>query len=126
MTGTRCAHGMDSRFCAICNGPGRGGLRLPDAAAGASLADILRFLNEEQTRATYGAVASVLGVPPQSMSAMLGTRRPEASWVVNGETGLPNDYAQADWHPDLLASATVVRTGNELTLRLALWRAKPK
>ena len=126
MTETRCVHGMDGRFCAICNRTGRGGLRASVGAIDASLAEVLRLLNEGRTRATYAAVASVLGVPPRSMGAMLGTRRPEASWVVNGETGLPTDYEQADWHPDLLATSDVIRTGNELMLRIALWRAKTK
>ena len=40
-----------------------------------SVADVLRFLNEARTRATDGAVASVLGVPPRSMGGMLGTRQ---------------------------------------------------
>ena len=54
------------------------------------------------------------------MGAMLGARRPEASWVVNADTGLPTDYEQSDWHPDLLASSDVIRTGRELTLQLTL------
>lgn len=93
-------------------------------AVDTSLTDILRFLNDARTRATYGAVAGALGVPARSMGAMLGARRPEASWVVNRDTGLPTDYEQADWHPDLLATSDVIRTGRELTLHLALWRAK--
>ena len=124
MTTTRCIHGLDGRFCAVCNGAGRSG---PSASAGASdtsVTDLLRLLNDARTRATYSAVASVLGVPARSMAAMLGARRPEASWVVNGDTGLPTDYEQTDWHPDLLATSDVIRTGHELTLHLALWRAK--
>jgi hypothetical protein len=60
------------------------------------------------------------------MAAVLGPPRPEASWIVSGETGLPTEYEQADWHPDLLAASTVIRTGRGLTLRIALWRAKVK
>jgi len=86
--------------------------------------DVLGFLNDERTRATYGAVAGVLGVPARSVGAMLGARRPEASWVVNDMTGLPTDYEQADWHPDLLVNSGVIRTAHELTLRLMLWRAR--
>ena len=91
-----------------------------------TLVDVLRFLNEARVRATYGAVSTVLGVPPQAIGALLGDRRPEASWVVNTETGLPTGYEQTEWHPDLMATSAVIRTGNELTLRIALWRAGAK
>jgi hypothetical protein len=108
---------MDRRFCALCN-------RATAPAAGdLTLADVLRFLNEARVRATYGAVATVLGVPPRALGALLGDRRPEASWVVNGETGLPTGYEQTEWHPDLLASSAIIRASNELTLRIALWRS---
>ena len=120
---TRCIHGMDSRFCAVCNRASRATAGAP-GAAGTSLTDILAFLNATRTRATYGAVAGVLGVPARSVGAMLGDRRVEASWVVNDETGLRTGYEQADWHADLLTSPTIIRTSNELTLHVALWRAK--
>ena len=126
MTTTRCVHGMDSRFCAICNRTSRSGLRAPADAGDTSLIEILRFLNEARTRATYGAVAAVVGVPSRSIGGVLGARRPEASWVVNSETGLPTDYEQVDLHPDLFATSSVIRTGHELTLRIALWRAQAK
>jgi hypothetical protein len=117
---------LDSRFCAVCKRAGRSGVSGSARAIDTSLTEILTFLNDARARATYGAVASVLGVPPRSMADMLGARRPEASWVVNPDTGLPLDYEQADWHPDLLATAHVIRTANELTLQLTLWRAKRK
>lgn len=120
---TRCIHGMDSRFCAVCNRVGRATTR-GAGGAGMSLPDVLAFLNDARTRATYGAVASVVGLPAQSVGQALGERRAEASWVVNDKTDLPTGYEQADWHPELLASASVIRTGNELALRMALWRAK--
>jgi alkylated DNA nucleotide flippase Atl1 len=126
MTGTRCVHGVDSRFCAICNRSGRGVLPASDAVDKPSLAEVLRFLGEARTRATYGAVAAVVGVPPQSIGAVLGERRPDVSWVVNAHTGLLTAYAQSDWHPELLSNSAVIRTGTELTLRLVLWRAKAK
>jgi hypothetical protein len=50
------------------------------------LADIIRFLHQERVRATYGAVAGVLGVVPQSMGARLGPHTIEASWIVNAKT----------------------------------------
>jgi alkylated DNA nucleotide flippase Atl1 len=124
MTASRCIHGLDSRFCAACNRAARTGPRGATSAGAATAADILRFLNDTRTRATYGAVASVLGVPARSIGGVLGARRAEASWIVNADTGLPTDYDQTDWHPDLLSNPTVIRTGQELTLHLALWRAK--
>ena len=126
MVNARCVHGMDSRFCAICNRNSRSGPRASAGASDTSLMEILRFLNEARTRATYGAVAAVVGVPSRSIGGLLGARRQEASWVVNGETGLPTDYEQVDMHPDLFATSSVIRTGHELTLRIALWRAQAK
>lgn len=82
------------------------------------LADIIRFLNQEKVRATYGAVAGVLGVVPRSMGARLGPHNREASWIVNGDTGLPTGYAVDDTHPELLLSKEIIRTPGELTRRM--------
>ena len=102
MAGSRCVHGMDGRFCSICNRsqprPSRG------SVGTASLSEILQFLNDQQVRATYGAVADVLGVIPRSLGALLGPRTPEASWIVSAATGLPTDYSQNETHPALLRS----------------------
>jgi hypothetical protein len=125
MAGTRCIHGIDDRFCAICLRNSRSAVQAA-AAAAADVDEVVRFLNDERTRATYGAVASVLGVPVRSVGGMLGGRRQEASWIVNDATGLPTDYEQTEWHPELMATAQVIRTGTELTLRLSAWRAKAK
>lgn len=116
---------MDRRFCALCGRVARTASGAGPVPAGrASLDEILQFLNDEQVRATDAAVAQLLGVPARSMSGLLGDRRAEASWVVNAETGLPADYDQTDWHPGLLAKSDVIRGGNELTLRLTLWRRR--
>jgi hypothetical protein len=84
----------------------------------------LEFLNAEKVRATYGAVAQVLGVIPRSLGALLGHRQAEASWIVSAATGLPTDYAQQEMHPDLLRKGEIIGTGNELMWRLAAWRAR--
>ena len=115
---------MDSRFCAVCNRTGRNAKTASPLTASIGPADILRCLNETRTRATYQAVGGVLGLPAQSVGRMLGDRRAEASWVVNGDTLLPSGYEQADWHPDLLTSPNVIRSAQELMLHLALWRAR--
>jgi hypothetical protein len=39
---------------------------------------ILDYLNKTKARCTYGVVATVLWVPPQSVGNLLGERRPEA------------------------------------------------
>ena len=114
----RCIHGIDARFCAVCNRTKR-----TAPASGAigrvALDDVIAFLNAERVRATYGAVAETVGVPARSLGALLGDRRRDASWIVNASTGLPTDYAPEDAHPDLLSSGEVIASGRELLLRLA-------
>ena len=76
-----CVHGIDDRFCAVCNRTS--GASRPRAAIGSvDLPEILRFLNQEQLRATYGAVAEVLGVIPRAMGARLGRRTPSRRRLV--------------------------------------------
>ena len=74
---------------------------------------ILDCLNSVAVRATYGAVGEVLGVRPQVVPRLLGARRPEASWVVNGTTGEPTGYAADETDPRL-PGTHVIRTGDEL------------
>ncbi len=74
---------------------------------------ILEYLNAVPVRATYGAVADVLGVRPQVVPRLLGTRRPEASWIVNGSTGEPTGYSPEQVDPRL-AGTPVIRSGDEL------------
>ena len=74
---------------------------------------ILEYLNGVPVRATYGAVGEVLGVRPQVVPRLLGARRPEASWVVNGTTGEPTGYAPDELDPRL-PGTRVIRTGDEL------------
>jgi len=88
------------------------------------LDEVLRFLNSEQIRATYGAVAGVVGGIPQSIGARLGHRRPEASWVVNANTKLPTGYAPAEMHPALRRTQDVIESGSELRQRMARWKER--
>jgi hypothetical protein len=120
-----CVHGLDARFCAVCNKttaatPRRGSL------ASVALDEILRFLNDAKVRATYGAVAEVLGVPQRSMGTRLEPRRPETSWIVSAENGLPTDYSQDEWHPELLSSGEIITKGTVLVLRLSAWKASSR
>ena len=61
-----------------------------------TLNQILDYLNKVKTRTTYGVVAELLGVIPQSVGQHLGEKRPEVSWVVNGTTKEPTGYSEAD------------------------------
>ena len=74
---------------------------------------ILDYLNSVPVRATFGAVGEVLGVRPQAVSRLLGARRPEASWIVNGSTGEPTGYTPDQVDPRL-PGTHVIRSGDEL------------
>jgi hypothetical protein len=117
----KCMHGIDARFCATCS---RSTAQGSGAAGRIGLEEILRFLNDEQVRATYGAVSEVLGVIPRSVGAALGPRRPEASWVVSADNGLPTDYDQSEWHPALLSRGEIITSGRALLLRMTIRRGK--
>ncbi len=82
------------------------------------LAEIITFLNENRVRATYGAVAEILGVVPRSMGARLGPRHAEASWIVSAETGLPTGYSPTEIHPDLRSNSPLIRSGDDLRERM--------
>ncbi len=85
---------------------------------------VLRFLGETRTRATYGAVGDVIGCVAKGVGAKLGERRPEASWVVNTETGLPTGYKPEEMHPALREREEIVDDGEELGRRLREWLVK--
>lgn len=87
-----------------------------------SLEEVLACLNATKTRATYGAVAAIVGGLARGIGQRLGFRRPEASWVVSSDTGLPSGYEPDQIHPDLF-SAPIIRTGRELHALLERWKA---
>jgi dihydrofolate reductase len=98
-------------------------LRAPAASASArKLDEVLRFLDEQRLRATYGAVAEVLGVPARTMGRRLGARRHEASWVVNARSGRPTGYADHELHPQLLSNPELIRSGDDLARRVVRHR----
>jgi len=91
-----------------------------------TLNDVVAYLNAVQVRATYGAVAKLVGGIAQSIGSRLGGssgKRPDVSWVVSAENGLPTDYAPEQLHPALLRSNEVISSGPELRRRLAEWNA---
>jgi hypothetical protein len=128
----RCKHGMDSRFCSLCASASRPTRRQTNAKVNTSttgtyeLRDIVRYLNEAQVRATYGAVAELVGGIARGIGARLTalySRSPEASWVVSAESGLPTGYAASERHPALLKDRHIIKDGDELRRRLAEWKA---
>jgi hypothetical protein len=83
-----------------------------------TLDDVIAALNGHQQRATYSAVAALLGEAPR----LLMHKRPRAqenSWIVSKATGRPTSYMDADIHPQLNANETVLSTREELASWLA-------
>ena len=58
----RCVHGLDGRFCSLCNKPERASGK--DAA---TLAEILAFLNHERVRISTRAQGLCVEIDAQSV-----------------------------------------------------------
>ena len=99
MAGTRCVHGIDNRFCAVCNKTSNAS-RPRGAIGAATLPEIQAFLETEHARATARAIAEVLGVDSRTLTAQLGT-----------------DAADD-------GSVPRISSGTELLMRLTAWKAK--
>lgn len=93
--------------------------------SGITLKQILDYLNDERIRATYGAVANVLGIVPQSVGQRLGDKTKRNSWVVNSETELPSGYVDDQIDELLETNSTVVRDGRELATRVRRHMLRP-
>ena len=71
------------------------------------LMHVLLALQKGKTRATYGAVAGLLGGSARSI--MKGRPRdPLHSWVVSKQTGMPSGYEEEQRHEDLLSNSRVI------------------
>ncbi len=77
------------------------------------LEDILTALGTHHQRATYSAVAALVGTTPRLLMRGM-PRAPDNSWIVSKSTGKPTGYAQSDVHPQLTAVETVLTTANDL------------
>jgi hypothetical protein len=78
-----------------------------------TLDQVLDALDSARQRATYGAVASVLGKSPRML--MRGrTRDQRHSWIVNRNSGKPTGYSDDELHPDLERNAHIIDTPIEL------------
>ncbi len=84
--------------------------------SGATLMDldsVVERLNKHRQRATYGAVAALVGGSPRSL--MSGRNKCSAdSWVVAKANGLPSGYHASEAHPDLKRSSTVISDADQL------------
>jgi hypothetical protein len=79
---------------------------------------ILDRLNDARQRATYGAVAAVVGSAPRTL--MTGRERDlRHSWVVSRKSGQPTGYEAEQVHPELMRSERVLETREELERWLA-------
>lgn len=82
------------------------------------LDQILDLLNRHHQRATYGAVAGLVGRIPRSV--LQGRPRDwRHSWVVLAATGRPSKYQGSEIHPDLAKRERILRTPGELETWLA-------
>ena len=78
-----------------------------------SIETVADLLHEHKQRATYGAVAGLLGVPSRSLMQNY-TKGRRFSWIVNQKTGLPTDYAPSQIDPDLKLRPKILATEAEL------------
>lgn len=86
-----------------------------------SLESVLKTLELKRQRASYEAVAGVVGSTAQNV--MKGRpKTPRNSWVVNGETCMPTGYSSEEKHPDLEAHEEVIKKAEELKKWLAMSR----
>ena len=80
--------------------------------------EILGYCNQVKVRVTYGAVADILGIRPQSVGEYLGNKRPEASWIVNNRTKAPTGYSKEQMHEYLFKNSRVICDAQELRQEL--------
>ena len=78
-----------------------------------SLEEVVDFLNRRQLRATYGAVAEVIGRPATFLMSGI-PREPRYSWIVNQKSLRPTGYSENECHPALLRKAFVLMSGAEI------------
>lgn len=78
-----------------------------------SLEEIVDLLDRHGRRATYGAVAAVLGHSPRSL--LKGRERGRRfSWIVNRGTGMPTGYPDDQIDPRLKESGPVIESDAQL------------
>ena len=79
-----------------------------------SLDQILDALHRARQRATYGAVASVLGAAPRTLMKSRD-RDQRHSWVVSQKTKVPTGYTADQLHPDLMLNDRVIESREDMS-----------
>ena len=74
---------------------------------------ILDALDRAHQRATYGAVAALLGTSPRTLMQGRG-RDPRHSWVVSRRSGEPTGYSADQMHPDLRTNPEIFESKEDL------------
>ncbi len=78
-----------------------------------SLDQVLDQLNKHHQRATYGAVADLVG--GHARSVLQGRDRDwRHSWVVNQSSGMPTEYPKGKIHPAIAERPDILNTADEL------------
>jgi hypothetical protein len=88
----------------------------PEEKGGAqnlALDDILDILERHHQRATFGAVAGILGREPISLFEGY-SRTPRTAWVVNKNTGLPTGTKEIDYPAGLLQTKRIIDAPQDL------------
>ncbi len=78
-----------------------------------TLDQILDILQHNRQRATFGAVAGVLGREPLSLFDGY-PRTPRTAWVVSKSTSQPTGHKKSELPPDFVLNAHVITTKEEL------------
>jgi len=78
-----------------------------------SLDEIVDRLDQHAQRATYGAVAGLLGQSPRGLLRDHERGR-KYTWIVNRNTGLPTGYPDDQVDPRVRDSGPVIATDGEL------------
>lgn len=90
-----------------------------------NLEQILDLLDKHHQRATYGAIAKLVGVRPQDLMKLPGTPKRNRShchrdsWVVAARSHFPTNYKRAEMHPALEERDEVLDTPAKLKVWLA-------
>jgi len=74
---------------------------------------ILDALDRAHQRATYGAVAALLGTSPRTLMQGRG-RDQRHSWVVSRRSGEPTGYSADQMHPDLRTNPEIFESKEDL------------
>jgi len=91
---------------------------IPDRGS-PDLESILARLERYHQRATFGAVAGLLGRGPLTLFDGYPRRTPRTSWVVSKSTGKPTGQEGSALHPDLFKNPNVISNSGELKSWLA-------